>query len=407
MPQSAAVPLPPRIAREEFLVRQERARELAAARGWSGILAWGRGASTQDRYADLYYLSNYYTQYPFTPDEPERWRARGHGALVLPVSGSTRLIVDMPAFRDDLAVADDVIFSEDVVGTTAHALRSAVPNGMIGVMGNEALAWRWHECLRDYLGPRLIDADDVGPALRVLKSDAELELMRAAGALGTRAVDAIMDAAVPGASEAEVAAAGVTTIVNGGGAFYGMGISCGPYAHSYGQSQPAPYDGRYRLREGDMARVDLYGSVDGYLFDFGRTCVVGGSPSDEQQAMIAAVRDSVLAGVGAIAAGVSLGDVARRCDQVLAASEFLRKRPSLLSGFGTWGHSLGLTWEAPWIDAKSRERAQPRMCLSIEKRLAVEGLGGATYEDNFIVTEDGCELTTHAKSLCSPEPDSG
>jgi len=393
MTGSTDTQLPARIAKDEFEARQQRARELASARGLQGLLVWGRGGGTQDRYADLYYLTDYYSQYPLVHDK-QGWSARGHGALVLPVKGPSRLIVDMPVFRDDLAVADDVIYSEDVASAAADALVSAVPYGSIGIMGSEALAWQWREVFRAALGPRLIEADSLGRELRLLKSDAELQIMRAAGRLGTRAVEAIMDAAVPGATEADLAAAGIEVIIRGGGAFHGMGLSCGAHADAYGHSQPAAYDGRYVLREGDMARVDLYGSVDGYVFDLGRTCVVSGRPTDDQQAMLDAARQSVLAGIGKVGPGVPMSEVARVCEDTLAGSEFARRGSSApLTGF-PWGHNLGLAFEAPWIEASSTTTIVPRMCLCVEKRLARAGVGGTTYEDDLIVTENGCEVIT-------------
>jgi Xaa-Pro aminopeptidase len=393
MTGSSDTQLPPRIAKDEFKARQQRARELASARGLQGLLAWGRGGGTQDRYADLYYLADYYSQYPLAPDK-QGWSARGHGALVLPVKGASKLIVDMPAFRDDLAVADEILYSEDVASAAANALAGSVPHGPIGIMGCEAMAWQWREVFQAALGSRLVEADSLGLELRLLKSDAELQIMRAAGRVGIRAVVAVMDAALPGASEADLAAAGIEVIVRSGGAFFGMGLSCGAHADSYGHSQPAAYDGRYILREGDMARVDLYGSVDGYLFDLARTCVVGGRPTDDQQAMLDAARESVLAGIGKVGPGVPMSEVARICEDTLKVSEFARRGSSApLTGF-PWGHNLGLAFEAPWIEASSTTTMVPRMCLAIEKRLARAGVGGASYEDNLIVTENGCEVIT-------------
>jgi hypothetical protein len=67
-----------RIERTEYEARQAAARKLAQERGFSALVAWSRGGSTQDHYADVYYLTGFYTHQPFIPDEPGRWRARPH-----------------------------------------------------------------------------------------------------------------------------------------------------------------------------------------------------------------------------------------------------------------------------------------------------------------------------------------
>lgn len=398
---SGILTIPPRIESREVRRRQDRARQAAEGRSLSGLLAWGRGGQDHLHYADLYYLTNYYPNFVVLPNpEPALvgggWSARGHGALVLPVEGPSTLIVDTKAFRDELSVADDVVYSEDVVGATAEAIARLVPNGIVGIMGSDSLCWSWHEALARTAGARLVHADDIGPQLRLIKSEGELALLRAAAVLGSRAVDAAMEAAVPGATEAEYAAAGIHEVVLGGGVVAGMGISSGPCAHSYCQSQPAPYDGRYVLRAGDMVRLDLYGSIDGYWFDIARGSVVGRQPTEEQQAVLDAARDSVLAGVAAIAPGVTFADVAHRCQEVYDSSVCSARGIALASGY-SWGHSLGLAPEPPYLDFGTSIEIRPGMCISVEKRISAPGIGGTSHEESVIVTEDGCEKTSLAR----------
>jgi Xaa-Pro aminopeptidase len=388
----------PRVSREEFLGRQDRLRQLGADRGLSGILAWSRGATTQDQYADVFYLSNFYSHYPAVPDAEGRWRAKGCMGLVVPVDGPVTLVTDLATFRDDLAVADAVGSDQDVIGAAARALATdADPaRGPIGVLGSAALSWRWMEGLRRSTPHQFVAADHLGPELRLIKSEAEQELLRAAGRVGARGVEAVMEAAVPGATEAELAAAGFEAVLAAGGMVYGISLSTGPYAHSYAQSQPAPFDPRRTLQEGDMARVDFYGSVDGYLFDFGRARAVGRPPDDDQAALIAAARDSVGQGLAAIRPGVPIGDIARAADASFDESEFIRRGLGLAPEFNSWGHSLGLNWEAPYIDADNDMAIVPGMCLAVEKRTATPGIGGATFEQNVLVTEGGYDLLSVA-----------
>src|SRR5215213_833420 len=296
------------IERTEYDARQAAARKLARERGFSALVAWSRGGSTQDHYADVYYLTGFYTHQPFVPDEPGRWRAHGHTALVLPVEGPGTLLVDMTELQDPEPAADRVRYAEDLVESLVGTVAETVPPGSeVALLGGEALAWRWgHELGARHPEHRFVEADDLGADLRLLKSKTELDVLRAAGELGVRAVDAAMEAAVPGATEAEVAAAAIGEIVRAGGALYGLGLSSGPWAHTFSPSTPAAYNRRH-LNAGEMIRLDLYGSIDGYLFDFGRSRVVGRSPTKEQQEILDAVRDSVRAGTELLRPEETLG----------------------------------------------------------------------------------------------------
>jgi Xaa-Pro aminopeptidase len=386
------------IERTEYYARQAAARKLAQERGFSAHVTWSRGGSTQDHYADVYYLTGFYTHQPFIPDEPGRWRAHGHTALVLPLDGPGTLLLDMTELQDPKPAADRVRYTEDLVESLIATVAEWVPVGTdIALLGGEALAWRWGRELDARLPEhRLVEADDLGAGLRLVKSKAELELLRAAGEVGARAVDAAMEAAVPNATEAEVGAAAIAEIIRAGGALYGLGLSSGPWAHTFSPSTPAAYS-RRRLKAGDMIRLDLYGSIDGYLFDFGRSRVVGRSPTQEQQEILDAVRDSVHAGTELLRPGETLGAVARRCEEVLSASAYARRHglPQTTMG-GTWGHSLGLDWGAPWIESASSTVIRSGMCFAIERRIEAPGIGGANYENDVIVTGAGPEIVTPA-----------
>jgi Xaa-Pro aminopeptidase len=63
---------------------------------------------------------------------------------------------------------------------------------------------------------------------------------------------------------------------------------------------------------------------------------------------------------------------------------------------GMWGHSLGLDWGSPWIESGSSTVILPGMCFAIERRIEAPGVGGANYENDVIVTDDGPEIVTPA-----------
>jgi Xaa-Pro aminopeptidase len=210
--------------------------------------------------------------------------------------------------------------------------------------------------------------------------------------------------AVPGNSEADVVAALVARLIRGGGAIYDVVLSSGPASGTLGPSGgPSGTAGwtTRRLVAGELLRIDAYGSLSGYLFDFARSIVVGGAGSAEQVALINAMRDSVQAGIGALRPGVPVSEVVRCCEAALATSEHARRHgvPEQLMG-GFWGHGLGLGFEPPWIGSENHELVEAGWCLAIERRAAVAGLGGAQYEDDVLIGHDGAELLT---TLVLPE----
>ncbi|GAA3240278.1 M24 family metallopeptidase [Nonomuraea helvata] len=411
------------IGAEEYAARQEAMRRLAAREGFHGVVAWSRGGSAQDRYADVHHLTGFYQHRPFVPDVPGHWRARGHAAVVLPVDapptpsnghaartgdarGTIMLITDAGDLQEPRPVAR-VRAAADLVDALAEQIRAWIRPGKVALIGCESMAASWWCRLRSVLpGHELVCADELAWAARRIKSPAELDLLRASGALGVAAMAAARDAAEPGVTEADVAAAAVAEIVRAGGAYYGMGISSGTRSHTFAASGPAPYSADRRLAAGDLLRIDLYGSVHGYLFELARTWVVGEEPTTEQRRLLDAVRDSVLAGIDLLRPGRTFGEVARRCQEVFERSAFAAHHGLPEAEMhGVWGHGLGLSFEPPWIiedGPHAGERAEAGMCLALERRLAVHSVGGAGYEEDVIVTDAGPELTTTGRR--SPEP---
>jgi Xaa-Pro aminopeptidase len=369
------------------------------------IVALSRGGGTHDRVADALWLSGLATTQPFVPDLPGHWRAAGHVAVVVPVGGATTGIVDSEHLQTE-PVAERVVVSDDTVAASVDVLAaelSARDPGRVGVFGSDALPAVWWTALSELIamrrpGATIEPADDLSLALRRIKSPAEQRLLRAAGGLGARAMAAALDAAQPGASEAAVAAVLIERVVREGGAIYDVAVSSGSASGTLGPSGGAAGAAGWTARElsaGDLLRIDAYGSVGGYLFDFARSAVVGGGASGEQAELVEALRASVAAGVEELRVGAPLSAVVRRCEDALAASEHARRHgvPANLMG-GFWGHGLGLGFEPPWIGPDSREVVEAGWCLALERRAAVDGLGGAQHEDDVLIGPDGPELLT-------------
>lgn len=193
-----------------------------------------RGGGTHDRVGDALWLTGLATSQGFVPDLPGGWRATGHVAVVVAADGPVTAVVESEELVP-FAVADEIVVADDLIAAAARAVAGALPRGgrqRVGVVGADATPYPWWTALDEIVGERraavaLEVADDLGLALRRVKSPAEQDLLRAAGRLGSRAMAAALAAAVPDATEAEVAATFVQRVVREGGAVYDVVLSSG------------------------------------------------------------------------------------------------------------------------------------------------------------------------------------
>lgn len=144
------------------------------------------------------------------------------------------------------------------------------------------------------------------------------------------------------------------------------------------------------LTPGDLAVLDFGASIDGYGSDMTRTLAVGGEPTEDQQALYAAVAESQAAGVSAVRAGVEQTEIDAACRQVLA-------RHGLADAFihGT-GHGIGLEiHEQPILSARSVGILRADLVVTVEPGAYVAERGGVRVEDSVVVTSNGCDPITH------------
>jgi Xaa-Pro aminopeptidase len=389
------------IAPAEFRERQDRARAAAAERGLDGIVVWSRGGGPVDMSADVVYLANHYSQQPYMADHAGIGRARSHGVLVLPVAGPSILVIDVPWWRPDLAVADEVRTGNDVIAKAADAMRSAGLDGRrVGLVGAS------HMTAAAYLGfvealpsVDLVRVDDLIERLRIYKSPAEVVAMRAAIALGDEAVKAAMDAAVVGATEADCAAQAAAVVARAGGVLYDAACASGAQAHYFTWAR-MPSSSLRPLERGDMFHMDCYGALAGYFWDFGRTRVAGDDPTDQQRDLVEASIDVVDAVCAAVRPGVTASQVYAVGKRAMAESPVIAAIPveaADTEGFPAVGHGIGLGWEAPWLTPADQTVLVPGMTIAVETLIGHRTLGGGFFEENGVVTETGFEVLTTAR----------
>jgi Xaa-Pro aminopeptidase len=392
----------PAIPREEYAQRRDALRADAREAGLDGIVAWSMGGGTLDRYANVFYLSNHYWPYTVLTDNPPTWRGWGQNALVLPVDGNAILVVDQPDWRTDLVEIDEVTFTRDLYSGVADACRrSGLDGKRLGLADEERMPVTAFKAISSALPSVAFErADELIMARRMVKSPAELDMLRHASLVGGEMMDAMMSAALEGNTDADLVEAAYGVALRLGAAPCDFALASGPEdGHVWWERLPS-WNWQRRYERGDFVHPDIYGVVGGYYYDFVRATVVGGEPSPPQREILEAAIGCVHAACAAAVPGNETRDV------YLAGRAYLREHgldhvdvkdgevdlsTDVLEGFG---HGLGLQMEAPWLTPESRTTLVPGMALAVEQHVSRRGVGTVRYEETLIVTDEQPEIMT-------------
>ncbi len=378
----------------EFTDRRGRAAALAKQQGLRGLLVVSRGGGTLDRYGDVLYLANFYSSFPFIPDLPGSWTGRAHAFLVLTGEAEPHLVIDCPNDGRIALSPAEIERSDLVVESVIGALgRMGLDRGRVGLVGSDVLTVATFRALQAALPD--VSFEEAGPILaelRAVKSPAEIVALRRASQLGSRMIDTMMAAAVPGASHGDVVAAGLQVLTPAKGVLYNsfMASGRGGDAPQYIRSNFPTWASDARLESGQWFRIGISGALEGYMFDLSRSKPIGPTTNRQIELFEHAI-ECVETGMAAVRPGVS-------AEQVAAAG--LGRQKALgydMTGvFSGLGHGLGLGWDSPWLAPGDRTTIRPGMVLCFERTILKDGFLG-DFEETVLVTEDGAEKITDAR----------
>ena len=373
------------IPREEFLRRLERTRARAATRGLAGLVVIGR--SFYDRTGDLAYLTNHFPPFPATVFS-EGQKGLGHGLLVLPVSGAAVLVIDGRSYRKEMVVIDDVRADTDLGRGLAAALHDCgLSAGQVGLVGDDIMPLAMYRAVAAACPAlSIIPADDVVRDQRVLKSPAEQALLRRAAVVSDAGLRAALERTAAGETEQAVCAAGIAAAIEAGADFVRyLRVHSGPYS-AYGSRWPQALP--RVMQHGDLVAMDIIGAVCGYQFDVLRSTVVGEPDADHRKFLEAAL-SATEAAVAAARPGVPCGDLVRIANRLLEHEGYGKYTRTFM------GHGIGLeTVEEPYLTPEVTIPLAPGMVICIEPGIYVPGWGGASIEQEVIVTEGAPEVIT-------------
>jgi Xaa-Pro aminopeptidase len=143
-----------------------------------------------------------------------------------------------------------------------------------------------------------------------------------------------------------------------------------------------------KLPRSGFVTLDFGVVLDGYCSDMTRTVHMGRARAGERDAYDA-VLEAQEAGVAAVRAGVSSGDVDEATRSVLREA-----------GLAEWfthstGHGVGLEiHEGPRLAAKQNQKLEAGMVVTIEPGIYMPGKFGIRIEDMVLVTAKGGQILT-------------
>lgn len=164
-----------------------------------------------------------------------------------------------------------------------------------------------------------------------------------------------------------------------------------------------------KLREGDIVSVDTGVVMDGYYGDSATTVLVGKKIDPRTQKLVEVTEASLAAGIAAVKAGATLGDIGAAVQEVVEAAGFSVVREFVGHGIGTKLH------EDPQVPNYGRrgqgQKLKAGMVFCIEPMVNVglpevtvledgwtavtqDGSMSAHFEHTVAVTEDGALILT-------------
>jgi len=186
----------------------------------------------------------------------------------------------------------------------------------------------------------LEDASDIFPALRRVKSAAEIDMHRKAALLSDAALDAAIATTGAGAFEGDILAAMQGAVFKGGGDYAGnefiLGSGPGALLVRY-------FSGRRHLDPQDQLTIEWSGAYARYHAAMMRTIIVG-QPAPVQHRMHDAAVEALHACEAAIKPGKPMGDVFDAHARVFDAHGLEKAR------LQACGYAMGIAYNPIWVE---------------------------------------------------------
>jgi Xaa-Pro aminopeptidase len=246
-----------------------------------------------------------------------------------------------------------------------------------------------YNTLRESLpGAELVFTKGIMHELLSIHSAEELDCIRTAGVLCTRAMEAMRDRMRPGVTDYQLRAAAGAAILEGNGDIDFLILGSTPMANPamvFGSPRPS---GRV-LQKGDIVNMELAAGYRGYTAQIGQPICLGEPPADVRRFWDEIAEPGYARMIEEIRPG-------NRIDQLRVAGEFFREKG--VQSRPVHCHGIDLITDGPHvfqdhIDVKPFEEVmRPGMVIMAEPNpITMDGMLGMFVGHTFIVTDKGRE----------------
>ncbi|MBI5974233.1 M24 family metallopeptidase [Staphylococcus canis] len=223
--------------------------------------------------------------------------------------------------------------------------------------------------------------------LRNIKSESELEILRKATDFADQCIKIGQDFLKEGITEREVVNHIEQTIKQRGvdEMSFDTMVLFGDHA-----AEPHGVPGDRKLKQDEYVLFDLGVVYEHYCSDITRT-VAFGTPESKAQEIYNTVLEAEQAAIELIKPGITIKELDDKARGIIEQAGYGEYFPHRL------GHGLGLgLHEFPDISNTNTNTLEEGMVFTIEPGIYVPGVAGVRIEDDIYVTENGCEILTHA-----------
>ena len=368
------------IDHDEHRERYRRLQEAMAGAGVDTLLSWAP--------ENVYYMTGYDTLgYYF----PQCFIASVDSDPVLVVRHFESPNVETQTWVDDYVGYRDHEDIAEVVAAVASRLGKRVGTETQTWSVSPAIATRVAARLDGRIGPM----DGLVENLRLVKSPAEIELIRQSCRYTEAAMSAAFEASVAGATEDDVAAAIYQRMVSAGSTYPSLApfVSSGPRTFLPHQT----WSGRV-LQPGDMLWFETGGSAGRYGSGLIRIGAVGEPPASTQPTIqralgvVTETLDALMSAVRPGATGAEIHQVGRATIEAAGWGDVHRNRS---------GYSIGVSYPPDWGEGHiySLQDLETRpleagMVFHLVPNVLIPDVAGVAISETVLVTQDGCEALT-------------